>query len=650
MEKSRISHAAFGWLIACLLAASSAGQDIAPEPLREDTLSVPDTSEVEEGPLPDSTWQKEKLSIDSSKAVGDTSAAVPQAVPAVPPAPVEPSLYERRPYLSRGVSDEIKPATKLFVVTPGTIGSPRVPVEYLNIAGAEVTVNRLPFLYNGLYRPYLIGTDPGVLPWEILSDYHLRNGILDFTIGFPHDAPQGSDVEVARGPYGYNSTRWRFYQSLNSKTRAYFTVGFKKAKAFYTNSDYNGYHVAGGVSRSILGGKLNIDMWKHRARAGLLSFDFLVSQLDRQSRGIDRGEVNFDRKIRGNLKFALTGLYQRSAQTITGYAPESKTKEDIGGGKGKLYYDANGIGAGISSSYYNTRLYGLSSKEPSLNIYEHRLFLNLRSGRILLGGDLGYSWSGTDEENIITDNKLAYSLVDSLSAYISFSRDRRFPDLYLLYYGDEVAGLGYPDVLETYRFSSNPGLKSPVSNDASFGVKYGSHGISANAEVSLRKIERQIRLLYSESAPGSLVVAPVNFDDQFVETTVDFSGEKGPVSLVLTASYRKWKERYFAGGLEKGPSAVGFAALSFERRFFIDDLYLGASIETQASTRRDYRSIQIAYTDAFIILNGRFIFRYKDFAFYLNEDNLSSSGYYPLPPYPGTPRNVWWGFRWRFFG
>jgi len=126
-------------------------------------------------------------------------------------------------------------------------------------------------------------------------------------------------------------------------------------------------------------------------------------------------------------------------------------------------------------------------------------------------------------------------------------------------------------------------------------------------------------------------------------------GEIGPFSGEGSAAYRKWRDRYFSDGLEKGPAAIGFGRISFERGFFIPDLSLGASIELQAASRRDYRSLRVGLTDAYTTISGRVVFSYKDFTFYFNEDNLTGTAYYPLWPYPGAPRALWWEFRWNFF-
>lgn len=653
MEKSRILFAAAGWLTFLAIAVSVPAQEVSPDTLKEEIPVFPDTSkQVIEQPLPDSIRgdQAEKKELPGSlRARRDSLRTVPaKGDTAAIPARAEPSLYDLRTYLSRGAGDEIKGIPGIFVLTPGTVGTPQIPLEYLNVPGTEITVNGLPFVYNGIYRPYVVGTDLNTIPWEILHDIRHERGKLDFILDLPSNDLSGSDVEVARGPYSYSGTRWRFYQPLGTKTKAYFTVGFNKSGSFYPNTDYDGYHVTGGIRRDMLGGQLRADIWKHRAKTGLLSFDYLVGQLSRQSRGVDRAEASYERSIVSPIGLKVTGMFERSAQTISGYTPEFKSKNDIGGGKADLQYESDKITIGVSSSYFNNRLYGLYGLRPSVNIFDHRLYTVSKAGPFSLSADIDYSWNGIDRDIVLPGSRLEYKMRKSFFAAVSFYKSRRMPDLYLRYFDDDVSNLGYPGVLETYRFQSARGLKSPVTTAASIEVGGSLSGLNVMAALSKKDIKDQIRLAYYLVDPGDHVLYPVNFDDRFIELTAKLDGNIGPFSGELAGAYRKWEDAYFPDGLEKGPAFVGFGRISFLREFFVPRLYFGASVEVQASSRREYRSIQVGLTDSFAIGFARFLFRYKDLTFYFNEDNILQREYYPQWPYPGNPRNFWWGFRWKF--
>ncbi|MEE9555254.1 MAG: hypothetical protein V3W18_13280, partial [candidate division Zixibacteria bacterium] len=442
--------------------------------------------------------------------------------------------------------------------------------------------------------------------------------------------------------------RGRFYQPLGSKTKAYFTLGFKKTDPFYTNSDYDGYHVAGGVEREALGGIVNLDLWKHRANAGLLSFDFFVNQLGRQNRGINRAEISYERIITEPFQFTLTGLFHRSAQTINGYANEFKTVNDIGGGKADLAYNSDSLSMSLTSAYYNTRLYGHDSIEPSINIYEHRVRIDGHWNKISFETGIGYSWAGTDREAILPNADIRYNFTERNFVSLSLTRYRKSPDLYLLYYDDFVTGLG-SNFLESYHFLPASNLKSPVTTAAA--VKTGAELSIFDTHIgfSVKNIEDQVKLAWYLPNPGETIVSPVNFDDRLFEIDAGFTSELGPFAMEMSATYRYWDDKYFDDGLEKGPAVLGFGRLALEKQLFIPDLFMGGSLDARASSRRDYRAIQVGLTDGFVIFNGRLVFRYKDFTFYLNDDNLAARQYYPLYPYPGTPRGVWWGFKWEFF-
>jgi hypothetical protein len=162
-------------------------------------------------------------------------------------------------------------------------------------------------------------------------------------------------------------------------------------------------------------------------------------------------------------------------------------------------------------------------------------------------------------------------------------------------------------------------------------------------------IDNQITLSYSESDPGDITVSPLNFDDEFTVFTAAIRANIGPLSGEASGAYRVWDDEYFSDNLEKGPAALGFARLSFKRRFFVPRLFFGGSIEMEAASRRDYRSVTFGYTDAYAVFHGRLEFQYKDLTFYLSEYNLLARQYYPLWPYPGRPRTIWWSFSWKFY-
>ncbi len=156
------------------------------------------------------------------------------------------SIFHDRSRISKGPEDEVKDIPDIFVSTPGTVGSPAIPFEYLNVPGIEIKLNGLPFPYQGLYRPYVIGTDLNTIPWEILNDISWNPKSrsadeLDFKVGRPADNSNRSDIDVARGPYSYEASHWRFFRPFGKKTYTYFTAGFKKSGGYEVNSDYNGF-------------------------------------------------------------------------------------------------------------------------------------------------------------------------------------------------------------------------------------------------------------------------------------------------------------------------------------------------------------------------------------------------------------------------
>jgi hypothetical protein len=654
LEKNRIYHAAVGRLIVLLSVAlppaSGYGQ-FQQETTVADTTKPPlqeiegDTSRVaEERPAERMKPPVRGDDAETGQAPVDTVGAESESDT------VSTSAYQKKKYVSRGIGDEAGYLSRYYIVTSGDVGQPQLLYKYLNVAGPDIRINGLPFVYGGMYRPYLAAVDLDVLPWEILHNIESGNGVLNVSLGIDRGSSARSDVELGRGPYGYNGTRWRFAQPVEKDMHAYFTVGFKKSNGYFPNTDYDGYHVCGGVKKSFLGGDGQLDVWQHRARYGLRSFDYMVPQTLRQSRGVYRYEFRFKRPLIDPVSLWVTGLYQRSAKTVSGYVDQVKTKYDLGGGRGSLRLSLSEYTGDAGMAYYNTKLYGLPNRRPNVNQFEYFLNLEGSRGDWTQDIDLEYAWNGIDHGAFVPRIRVSHKFLRNLGLFGQFSRKRRFPDLFLLYFDDYVTGLGAGQTLESYTFDSKSSLRMPVTGSLSLGMELPWHAFNAELAVSDVRIDDQIRLSYQPDTNGNVVVTPLNFDDRYMEIAGRFNGSLGPFSGEFSAIYRKWDERYFADGLEKGPVATGFGRLSFLRQFFIKDLYLGGSLQMQASSRRDYRSILEGFTNGYAVFDGRLEFRYKDFTFRLNEDNLLDARYYSLWPYPEQPRTLWWGLRWKFVG
>lgn len=609
---------------------------IGPRPLESDTSSI----------MPETTFAKIPAMKVHPESLAAESLRTTELVP---------SVYHERIYISKGPADEVKGIPYVFIISPGPVASPAIPVEYLNVTGIDVTLNGLPFPYQGLYRPYVIGTDLNTLPWEILNeirwnpkDYFLTG--LDFREGSPSEDSNRSDLDVARGPYGYEAARWRFFRPFGKKIYAYFTVGFKNSSGYLDNSDYKGFHVTGGVSYKLPRGVISLDIWQHKANMGLNSFDYirLIPQESRQKRVIDRGELHYKTDFNGRYFLTVTGLLQGNNQKVTGYGAELKENHTIGGGKAVFSDSTDDRVWDATLHYYKLVLSKLGSF-PTINDIGPSVGLKGKLSSTDYDLKIGYDWNKIDKGILLPAARLSYKMNSGISPFAEVLRLRQLPDLNLLYFTDDVTGLGIPPLLSSYAFIGDPDLSMPVTNQATLGFEWNTANIKTIAGASLKKIDSQITLSYSNDSLGNFTVRPVNFNDTFTEIFARGTGESGPISLELSGAYRIWKDRYFPDNLEKGPAALGFARLSYLRQFFISRLYFGGSLEARFVTRRDYRSITTGFTDAFASFSGRLEFRYKDLTIWLNDENLTNAAYSTWWPYLETPRIVWVGFLWNFF-
>jgi hypothetical protein len=648
LETNRIYHAAAGWLIVFFLPAFlGLTGNVSAQSETTETISPGDSTRLTPPPIGDSSFiMPDTIYAPTSSSdtlapevFGDTSKL---------------SLYEKRAYISQGPEDEIKGIPEYYLETPGPVGSQAIAVKYLNTPGLELKINNLPFPYNGLYRPYLIGTDLNAIPWEILNDIQPiplppSGDGLNFGIGVPHDKVNRSDVEVAQGPFNYRSSRWRFFRPFGKKTYAYFAVDFKKSNGFIENSDYNGNHAIAGISHTIGNGELSFNFWRHRAKTGLNSFDFLTPQLTRQSRGIDRGELHYQTRLKFPLYLNITGLAHRTAQTVSGDSSPIKVNDNLGGIAVDLADSLNMKTITGGLSFFRLQLTGAPIPHRAISMFSTSIKATVQMNRYGYFADLDLTWNSVDGTILSPAIGISYAPKKHIRPYISFSRARRIPDLHLLYVDDSVTGIGVPSVLNNYHFKSNSSLSFPVTSNSSIGIEVEYDKWQASINASYNYVRSQIYLSVADTTVGDFNITPINFSDKYFEFSTDIKGRSGSFSGEAWGAYRKWPQRYFSDGLEKGPAAVGFGRISVLRQFFIPRLLLGASFEVRASSRRDYRGLTPGLTDSYFEADSRFEFHYKDFTFYIVDQNLANEAYITYWPYYNTPRVVWWGIRWVFF-
>jgi len=623
---------------------------------RQESVSVDSSGLMSYPFLGDSAFFQDSLyqarpALDTTGVVADTASAAEQ-LPAGDTLSV--SIYQSRLFISKGPADEIKRLPTYFLSQPGPIGSPAIPFDYINTLGADVTINGLPFPYNGIYRPYVIGVDLNTIPWEILNKIEANplDGCLkglNFITGPPADRLNRSDVEVSRGPYGYSGTRWRFFRPFGKKTYAYFTLGFKKSNGFMTNTDYNGHHVTGGFIRKLAGGELSLDLWTHRARAGLPAFDFTTPQQSRQSRTLTRSELRFKRSLMTPLFLSVTGLYHRTDQTITGYNSRLSTKYDIAGGEALLTDSLAGPTLAFGAGYYRGLIYGLPGNRPQVNHFSVRAGMENKDARPHYAFNLGYEWNLIDKGAVVPSIDIEYDLSGRLISYIMAYRARGIPDLYVRNLSDHVLLPSASVILRSYAFAPEPNLDTPLISQLTSGTMIDLGRADADLGISYKKIESQIYTLYTTDSDGNLTVAPANFNDSYIECFGTIKAGLWIFASEFGGSLRFWNDKYLPGGQEKGPKALGYGRVSARKEIFIPELFIGGSLDSRFTSRRDYRSIIDGSTDAFVSINGRLEFQYKDLVFWLNDENILNENYITWWPYYESPRIVWWGFKWSFF-
>ncbi|OGC89779.1 MAG: hypothetical protein A2W25_02740 [candidate division Zixibacteria bacterium RBG_16_53_22] len=393
---------------------------------------------------------------------------------------------------------------------------------------------------------------------------------------------------------------------------------------------------------------MSLDLWTHRARTGLLSFDFTTPQDSRQSRTLTRSELRFKRSLMAPLFLSVTGLYHRTDQTISGYNSRLSTKYDVAGGEALLSDSLPGATLAFGGGYYRSLLYGLSGKRPQADHFLARAGLDNNEARLYYALNLGYEWNKIDKGAAVPSIGIGYELSNQLKPYIRAFRARGLPDLYVRNLGDDVLLPTTSVILRSYVFAPAPNLNTPVLSQLTSGIIIDMKSVDVDVGISMKKIESQIYTSYTIDSDGNLTVTPANFDDSYVEPFGTIKVGLSIFDAEVGGSLRFWDDKYLPDGYEKGPKALGFGKFSARKEILIPELFIGGSLDSRFSSRRDFRAIISGADKTFIAVNGRLEFQYKDLKFWLNDENILNDNYITWWPYYESPRVVWWGFKWSF--
>lgn len=549
----------------------------------------------------------------------------------------------------------------------GPEGQPEIFVKSILLGGAEITYDGLPFIAQGAYMPQRTGTDLNVLMFENLSSAKITSsGYLDaFSQGTvlslksaawpPPSNP--SSITVARGPYGYERTTWRFSKNFDPQLAATFGVGFKKSRGYYTaGADYDGFGVAGSLAGRIRSrARFHYQFYENKSDQGLLQFDRVVPPSGKMSRDIIRHQIHLEMPA-GDIIMFSDLLYQKN-----------KSKLDC------PYY---------SSVYWPADRMGLFSGGAAFKIprqkirlvfgYDQREQLGFTESKALEGLSLFASDSISISKSDLAllslrwrHRKIAKSGGSIAIGYEKRGEDFRLgihsgyhdrdPDPFATIFESPVFSVNYSGTVEIseYRIEKSRSL-SPT------GTRYLAidgnirliEGIEADLSISLEKVSNDVYWHLSDSSgiwsarPNVIGYNRATFTAALNKAIGGFlNSSAGITSFVYDPAKTSFGEKH-------SPTIIGFAESDFTWKEALKNVDLNAVAQFRYVGRRYYYGfIQDSYKPA-VVLDCGVGLRYSAFDFNLNFSNVidffATNEYKIWGEYIMPPASVWWVFNWRF--
>jgi hypothetical protein len=642
----------------------------------QDTPAVPE-------PSPDSLLADTTAAIDSLNAADENSSGLDSLalmtedslttgqIPGFADDDLSP--YYDTYLIAKGYGDYLRYRTGIISLQHGSTGQAELITKSIMLPGLGAMYNGQPIFNQGVYMPFRSGLDLNILMFENVSDFEItpveylglfqQGEALSLKSMFWAPDSNPSSITVSQGPYDYDRSAWRFSRRFRENISAAMVVSFKNSDGYYgAGADYEDFGVAATFAyRPQPATEFNYAFYQHKAKQGILQFDWLIQPLLRQNSDLDYHQFKGKHIYSENINFELNLLRQKNYShlfnTSEGY--HFQIRDDIWGGSAAanlkfndhhLKFEAGGHRHYVKSKGWisaRSVTMGVVIKD-SLAINQHH-HVSL-TGRIKHNNIDDYSLAGTAAFSWILNDRLTFKL--------SSGRYDKLPDLYSLYYKHPPIEDPESDLISSYSFIPDKNLESTkalfIASEAGYKL---SPALMISASISAEKV-------YDDYVPVTAQnetnwnTTQKNITYKRLTSTIEldyaitkfFKGNSG-------ATWFAYDPQEHSPGIEFSPSLTAYSVGELKFKNILRDIDIAGTYQLRYVSARYYHGFvsliheRYRYKEA-VSLDGSINVRFGAFEFRLCEDNIldylfgnqyNMWGNYAMPP--GT---VWFIFTWDF--
>ena len=593
----------------------------------------------------------------------DTLAAI--AGDSIPP--YYSSLLEGKSY-----GDYLQYKTGFLSLQHGSVGQPEMLTKSEMLPGLGVLYNGTPFSNQGVYFPLRSGPDLNALMFENVGRFEttplsylglFEEGELLFLHSMlmpPGENP--SSLTIARGPYGYQRSAWRFSRRFSANIGATFSVGFKKSDGYYNiGADYDGYGITGTlVMKPLPKLQTRYAFYQNSAKQGILQFDRVIQPTLRLKQDIDFHDIKADYSIsdRTTLKADLFHQinYSHIFDNNTDY--HDRFRDYIWGGQlgAELRHKPHDLQIAIGGLRHylsNPAFTGARSLTVGMLAIDS---VNLDSARLLIvkarlrhNNIAGLTPAGSARFDWRPEGKPAFSFE---AGYFDHG-----PDLYARYFRIQPILPQGGDPIQSYLIEPRPGLDPGKILFADFGVRTSHDFWAAAFHVGAEDVFDDL-IPVTEESSAVWKSYQKNVDYKRLTLTADFDYRFGNIYRgALGATYFIYRPRRLQPEVRYSPLGQAFSYGEFTINEILRDIDLSAVYQFRYIGARDYAGFVSIISDQFVqkrafVLDGSIIVRFGTFDFRVNENNIidfiRDNKYDIWGQYTMPPGMVWWQFTWNF--
>ena len=635
-------------------------------------VQPPDSTQIDSTAVPDSSdvVDKTDLLLDRiTKGIADTLAE--QQISYFPEENIPP--YYQTIIAGKSYGDYLWYKPGVLPLQHGSPGQAEILTRSVMLPGLGVVHNGLPVFHQGNFFPFRSGADLNVLMFENVGEVDIApmHSIDLFSQGesltlksmFWPSNDNPSSVTVARGPYNYERSGWRFSRRFTENAALTFTAGFKESFGYYGGgADYDDFSVAGSFAmRPRPDTEFKYSFYQHKAKQGILQFDRVIFPTLRANHDQNFHAFKGKHYFSELLQFEVNLFRQKNYNHLfdDGVNYHLFVRDDIWGGKSivTLIKDRNNLNLEIGGQRHLLKSPGrISARSTTMGItLSDSITLNHKQNIVLTARA---RHNNINEYTMAGSAKFGWHLNEKTTWNLSAGRFDCLPDIYSLYYNHPAIIPEENSYISSYTYIANPDLNSRrflfIKTDADCNI-YNS--ITLQAGLSYEKVyDDMVPVVVESSTVWQSYQNNINYKRMTLTlnlgyaVTKYFEGSSG-------ATYFKYDPGSPIPGIRFSPSAILYSMGELKIEHVLKGIDLSGVYHLRYLTKTDYSGfssvVENRYSNnAAIVLDGSIVVQFGSFQFRLCEDNildyLTGNKYNVWGEYVMPPGSVWWQFTWNF--